>query len=30
MFSSLGNFNARCSDFEDFIAGIDPIPERNV
>ena len=30
MFSSLGDFNARCSDFEDFIAGVDPIPERNV
>ena len=30
MFSSLGDFNARCSDFDDFIAGVDPIPERNV
>ena len=30
MFYICGDFNARCSDFQDFIAGFDIIPERHV
>lgn len=30
MFYICGDFNARCSNFEDFIAGVDQIPERSV
>ena len=30
MFSICGDFNARCADFQDFIAGVDIIPERQV
>ena len=30
MFTICGDFNARCSNVEDFIAGVDDIPERNV
>ena len=30
MFYICGDFNARCSDFQAFIAGVDNIPERHV
>ena len=30
MFSICGDFNARCADFQDCIAGVDSIPERQV
>ena len=30
MFSMCGDFNARCADSQDFIAGVDNIPERQV
>lgn len=30
MFYICGDFNARCSDLQDFIAGVDSIPERQV
>ena len=30
MFSICGDFNARCADFQDVIAGVDNIPERQV